>query len=225
MSAPSVEELLVQNAELKEALRVAQLPSYVRDLEAYAALCRENKYGRHPFPRLKDIAHRTLRGVNMSGADFTGKDLTSVSFEEADVSGACFRDAVLTKARFRAAILKGATFQGARLDGAEFDRVRACEFDASGADFTGSQWHGADFLDAPFGVPFGGGTDLMGARNYLEVHYGDKRCRLFRQSNGDHLMAVYYRVQRISAWRAEWVSPRQQRQLELMVAMLEACAA
>jgi len=106
-------------------------------------------------------AKNITRGVDLSGVDYTGKNITGVSFQQsvvrdskfvnANCSSTSFFDADMTNADFTGANLNQANFELAKLRNAIFDNAVATEMymnSATGVQFKSIE--GADFTDTPF---------------------------------------------------------------------------
>jgi len=101
------------------------------------------------------------RGVNLDGADYSGRNMTGVSFQQsiirnakfknANLQNAGFFDATLDKTDFTGANLNQVNFELAQLTGAILDNAVATEMYVQGT--TGMKVQsivGADFTDTPF---------------------------------------------------------------------------
>lgn len=105
-----------------------------------------------------DLRGRSLRSVNLSGADlertdFGGADLANSTLRAALLGGAVFDRALLEEADLAGANLRFASFrecvlEGADLQAADLWGAKLGEVDADKADFRGAQLEEADFQEA-----------------------------------------------------------------------------
>lgn len=80
---------------------------------------------------------------DLSGLDFSGKNLKNVDLEQANLSDINFQAADMAGANLKGSNLRGANFKDAHLELANFYKA-----DLSGADFTGADISGAIFYGA-----------------------------------------------------------------------------
>jgi uncharacterized protein YjbI with pentapeptide repeats len=104
-------------------------------------------------PYVLDMSFQVMRGLNLSGADFSrscfvATDLTDAVLEAANFQKANLSGAVLTNVNFKGANLRGADLRHANLEGADLD----------GADLTDAELAGARF----------GWANLVGATVTIE---------------------------------------------------------
>jgi len=101
------------------------------------------------------------RGVDISGADFSGKKLRGQSFQQSiirdgdfhnsDLTGASFFDADLSNANFSSAIMRNVNLELANLRGANFtDAVVEGAYVVGSTKLNGVKISGADFTDVYF---------------------------------------------------------------------------
>lgn len=91
---------------------------------------------------------RTCSGCDMSGVDWSGRDMRNVSYTGVDLSkaklqGTNFGGGTFNGVDFSSANLRNASFRGAHLVGCDFSHA-----DLSGVDFTGATMSGCQFTGA-----------------------------------------------------------------------------
>lgn len=101
---------------------------------------------------------KNLRGLDLSGLDFSGRDLTGADFSGAILANTTFTAALLTGAVFTEAVLADADFREARMAQAKLMRVQAV-----GATFSQVDLHGADLSGGDFNGCHFDGADLSTA--------------------------------------------------------------
>ncbi len=105
-----------------------------------------------------DLSGADLRGLRLTGVNFAGANLTGARLAGAQLETGHFEGANCTGANFSRAGLAAADFSGAKLNGTQGHNASARQARFGLADFTRSDWSGADFAYASFD-----GTDLSGA--------------------------------------------------------------
>jgi uncharacterized protein YjbI with pentapeptide repeats len=109
---------------------ILQTPEWV--LEQYKA-------GQRDFTGIELPEFSSLRGVDLSGANFFDSWLSAVDLSEAILERVRFEDCNLKTSLFRKTSLRGASFQGSALCGADFKGADVRETKTEGAT-----WYGAE---------------------------------------------------------------------------------
>lgn len=84
----------------------------------------------------QDMITLNLKGANMSGWDFSGRNLEMAIFYDADLRNADFTNANLAGADFRHADISGINFEGANLRGANLSNLDLTYFNLKGMDLS-----------------------------------------------------------------------------------------
>jgi len=87
---------------------------------------------------LKTVVKTVTRGVNLEGADFSGRSFEGVSFQQSMLRGSNFAGSKLRDASFFDADLAGVDFSGADLRGVNFELANLRNANLTDADLTGA---------------------------------------------------------------------------------------
>lgn len=188
-----------------------------RELEAYAAACRQAGPGPAPtLPRsLGRLSGRDFTGLNLSRIHLRGRSFRGSDFSNSDLSGANIVRCFGQHARFERATLNfvnaenskldRACFDGARIENSDFSRtslrfssfreaqLSGVEFRRAAlfrADFTHSKLFGVDFCDADADEADFFGSHLRLSQLHLARSLASVSNAAFVSGRGFHLMAI-----------------------------------